>query len=911
MQPVSTTLATALSVVCAANAHANAADAQKVPPGFEDIARGQIEQLEIRLLDRSLGVFPVRVDPDEVRLEQPEAVLEAIEAGDARASAERQAIIDALSVPMARNGHLACKTSPSANGCGYLDTQTAAVIFNDSEGALDLFLNKNWLPQPDVGGDLYRTQSADAENAFVHRQTINFTSGRAYRNLSVTGAGALGVMTNGFVGMNWTMFNAESQGQSNTRLSFDNLYYRYDLSRRYYGQIGRMDQRYLSSALGGNFGFTMLPLGSFDGVRVGTTQAYLNRNAAARGTPIVVLLPRDARIDAYRGSQLLGTFYLNSGINTLDSSAFPEGRYSVELRIYESDVLSRTEFQHFSKSGGDFADRSTQWFVQGGRQTGDDQGADDPTGPSKRFNVQTGVRVTLPFDLALTSGVASVGGALYNETRVDWRRSFHHGTLDVSAAYFAGNDGSRGNTQQINFTNGVSWMVSRYQLRGTSCNGAQYSAARDIGCYDSLSATISFPVAGWQATTAYNFNRSLGRRLSYGWPSDAGLPVRPDGRERSGDNVSRALQVALSRTYKWGGAMVNMRVGAYYSRNSGNRPHDMGVLASVTLSAASQPPTSSGMTTFTSAGIDLRTVRSGDMQIGYNANRTWNWQNGTNRELALDLNGYRDETLSASVRGRIDGRYGNVSMTAGGSYSRTTGGINPSFNGTYASSLAIGSPGMFVGPDAGQGEPAAALAVTVDKRDDGQAAGAAELIVNGMRPVTLGFGSRVMMPIEGFSATSAEVRDSAAREAAVTASVKSGGGMRHYFMMPGKLVNRDVGASVTYTYVGRLLGPNGVALSGARLLNAPAAAADDDGGFLIELSYRPDTLYAVTSDGVLRCPVKVRTRQDVVMLTGDIRCESIDQTALPEQLRKRSYAQRLLKIVPALHAHLGASDVPR
>jgi Mat/Ecp fimbriae outer membrane usher protein len=906
MQPVSTVLATALSMVCAVPAGANAADVQRVPPGFEDIARGQVEQLEIRLLDRSLGVFPVRVGPDEVSLEQPEAVLTAIDVDSEQLVGKQQAIIAALSAPMARNGHLVCPTAGLANGCGYLDTQTAAVIFNESEGTLDLFLNKSWLPRPAVDDDLYRSPSNGAENAFVHRQTMNFTSGRTYRNLSVTGAGALGIMTDGFVGMNWTMVNAQSQGQSDTRLFFDNLYYRYDLGRRYYGQIGRMDQRYLSSSLGGNFGFAMLPLGPFDGVRVGTTQAYLNRNTVARGTPVVVMLPRSARIDAYRGNQLLGTFYLDAGVNTLDTAGFPEGRYAVELRIFESDVLSRTEIQQFSKSGGDFADRRVQWFVQSGRQTDDDRSSDADTDVPTRFSAQAGVRIPLPFDLALTSGVAAIGGNAYNETRFDWRLSFPNATLDASAAFFAGNDGSRGNTQLINFNNGVSWMVSRYQLRGASCDNTRYSTASDIGCYDSLSATVSFPVAGWQATTAYSFNRTLGRRLSYGMTRDGWLPARPDADRRSGDNVSRALQVALSRSFKWRSSMVSMRVGAYYAQNGGNQPNDTGVLASVTLSAASQPPTASGMTTFTSAGVDLRTVRSGDMQVGYNANRTWNWQNGTNRELALDLNGYRDETLSGSMRGRVDGRYGNLSMTAGGSYSRLTGGINPSFNGTYASSLAIGSRGMFIGPDAGQGEPAAALAVAVESHAEDRAA-AAELVVNGMRPVTLAFGSRVMTPIEGFSATTADVRDVAARDAAATASVSSGGGMRHYFLMPGKIINRSVGADVTFTYVGRLLGPNGAALAGARLLNAPSAATDDDGGFLVELTYRPDTLYAVTSFGVLRCPMKVKARQDVVMLTGAIQCAPIDRTALPAKLRKQPYAQRLLKAVPATHAQLNVS----
>ena len=92
-----------------------------------------------------------------------------------------------------------------------------------------------------------------------------------------------------------------------------------------------MDARDLSSNLGGNINFTMLPLGAISGARFGTSLSYLNLAEAGKGSPVTVLLSTKSRVDAYRGNQLLGTFYLPNGSNNLDTSNFPTGSYQVDF----------------------------------------------------------------------------------------------------------------------------------------------------------------------------------------------------------------------------------------------------------------------------------------------------------------------------------------------------------------------------------------------------------------------------------------------------------------------------------------------------------------------------------------------------------------------------------------------------
>ncbi|WP_348235029.1 hypothetical protein, partial [Salmonella enterica] len=74
----------------------------------------------------------------------------------------------------------------------------------------------------------------------------------------------------------------------NSQAWFDNLLVRQGLGNQYYPQAGRMAQRNLSSATGGEFGFSLLPLSRFDGLRTGATQAYDNHEVDQKATPVMV-----------------------------------------------------------------------------------------------------------------------------------------------------------------------------------------------------------------------------------------------------------------------------------------------------------------------------------------------------------------------------------------------------------------------------------------------------------------------------------------------------------------------------------------------------------------------------------------------------------------------------------------------
>lgn len=79
------------------------------------------------------------------------------------------------------------------------------------------------------------------------------------------------MLTNGYVGFDWSLDSYKSDDSDSQTVSVDDLYFRQSLGKRHYVQAGRMDSRDLSSNLGGNISFSLLPLNAIDGVRAGSS----------------------------------------------------------------------------------------------------------------------------------------------------------------------------------------------------------------------------------------------------------------------------------------------------------------------------------------------------------------------------------------------------------------------------------------------------------------------------------------------------------------------------------------------------------------------------------------------------------------------------------------------------------------
>jgi Mat/Ecp fimbriae outer membrane usher protein len=120
------TLSLAILHGLSGTAAASSLGLEDVPAGFESLVEGQVEQLDVWWLGRSLGLHPVLVRPDSVELRDPARLATLLR--DAGVSATQEELLALLTREMPGNGHLACGSSTTTEtSCGYLETDDVAL----------------------------------------------------------------------------------------------------------------------------------------------------------------------------------------------------------------------------------------------------------------------------------------------------------------------------------------------------------------------------------------------------------------------------------------------------------------------------------------------------------------------------------------------------------------------------------------------------------------------------------------------------------------------------------------------------------------------------------------------------------------------------------------------------------------
>lgn len=876
----------------------------RVPAGFESLLTGQHEQVELRFLDRSIGLVPALVKPDTIQFERParllEMLLEKIDVAHGLQPSEKSALLRELGREIERNDGMVCPAGADSagSGCGYMDTDGVAVIYDERQGQANLFIATRWADSFAPAERQYHSEPSAARNGLIHSQLMNLSADSYSQNVSLSGVGALGLTRRGYVGFDWSYFNNRYRHGGRQRLNLGNLYARQDLDNAHYIQAGRMDQRDLSGPRGGSFDFLMLPLPQMDGTRLGTTQAYVNRQAASQGTPVTVMLTQAARVDVYRGERLLGTQYLPAGVQRIDTSSFDAGSYPLTLRVFENSVLTRTQEVPFSKSGMGIGD-SPQWFLQAGRLS-PRNGNDARYRPAmSKPTAQLGGRAPLTHNLAGIAGLSAVDGNSFAETGLRWQRDALGGDFSVSATYLQGAHGARGNAQYLTYTNGASFSLYRNQMRGSSCQpGAR--GLDSLGCYDSLNFSASTKLARWSLAAGYAYSRIRGSRAEPpAWDSESGFEKKGDdprpvpARHRTASMARQTAQLTASRSFSLLGRHTNLRVGLFHARGVSR---ESGAYAGLSFSF-NAPSVAGSASSNTSATVSMRSSQAGPARLDYGASRSWSWQDHGYQEVGVAIDGYRNESFTGSVRGRTQGRHGNLEASLHDGFDRRSGRHRPGISGSYSSALAVADGSAYLGGTSSYSEPASAVAVHLDSAEAQAESGvAAQIHAGAAGSLALAPGQSLLLPAAGYDLTRVDIRDAGqARGDAVGVAAVKGGGAIEPFLPPGKVLVKKVGVTVSFTYAGRLLDEAGAPLANARLLNAPAAPSSEEGGVVFDLDHRIATLFIHHQNKFLQCPMAVKGPARAVLLVGEVNCSPIAFAALPAEIR---------------HIGAGASDAP-
>ena len=854
-----------------------------VPAGFEELAQGQTIWVDVSLYGSTLGLFQAKIDLQNVTFLQPGALTEAVRKNYSDAPLLQAKIQRSLRVPLKRNGNLACSDSRSSPGCGFISTDSVAVIYDENNARISLFLAPEFLPKARAD-DGYYEATTDSHNALVHQQNVNFVADRRYQSGSVQGNGSLGVIPNGWLNVDWSWQGQRYGRESLQQTRISNAVFRQDFLKRVYVQAGIMDSRDIFSNAGGSINLSQLPLGKIGGARVGSTHAWINQQKVAQGSPVSLFLSRDARVDAYRGDQLLTSFYLRPGAQTLDTRTFPLGSYAVTLRIFEDNRLVRTQTQPFT-STGNVQLNSFQWFVQGGT-LGENGGRDIKDNSQV---MQGGIRIPLTATISLTAGSALLRDARYWESAIDWSQGFNSGPLDgvlsSRLSYLHGSDGSRGNIQQVSYSDGFSLSVYRSAIHANDCNSRTDTRYGFSGCYQSTNMMLSLPFAQWNTSLSYLTNSNEGRYTLLRDLSSDEVLSRGGARWQqvyTSRSRSHSWQVGLSRYFAVNRLNVNTSVSAFTRRDSSFKGTDNGVFATFSLSRSSSGDEPLG---FSSLGANWQSSRYGDDRLSYNA--AWNRYIGGNgeNEVGASLYGINARTATASAWGRAGGQYGNGTLTLSDSWDSLDSRSMLSSSGSYSSSLVADSQGVLWGRW-GDGSPAAAVALSVATAEE-ESSSQVDVAIDGGGRANVSSNSRAVFTFPGYRQTTLRVNESVNVTMGTGSEITRGARARPLFMTPGRIYRHDVDVATRYIWMGSMVDEQHRPLDGVIPLNVPSWTALGNGGFTLETTRGLSVLYVMRENSFWQCTMIVKTRRDVVRWVGTLRCQSTEMARLPAAEKKQ------------------------
>lgn len=863
--------------------------ALKIPPGFEELAKGQVLLLEVSLYGESLGFYKANVDLEKVRFLENEKLIRAITDRYGKAQELNSVLINAFSKPFARNSQLSCGTDGGHVGCGYINTKNVAIIYNESNNIVNLFLASEFVPKS-KNKEIYFRNAPESHNGFIHQQNINFVADQESQSLSIQGNGTLGLTKNGYANIDWNYTGQTYNSQSNSLIQINNAYVRQDLWKKVYLQGGQMDTRDIFSNSGGDINLDQLPIGKIRGVRIGSTIAWVNRNKVSRGTPINVFLTRDSRIDAFRDNRLLQTFYVSAGAQQLDTSAFPAGSYIVTLKFYEDNRFVRTQTVPYSNLSAS-KKNNFQWFMQAGSIADDDDHRN--TNDSGKI-VTGGIRIPITQSLALTAGATVLENVHYEQGALDWSHGFDHGplldgVLRSRASYMHGSDGTAGNSQEISYNDGFSLSFYRSATTSSDCSSQTEKRYANRGCNESSSIMFSVPVKGWSTTLGYTTTKSDGR---YVYRSELPDENREHHSGAPWEHVytthsrSRAWQADLSRSFLWNDLSITTSIGAFVRHDNSYQQDDKGGYVKVSLFRTKRPTPDDHGSSSSSLSSSWRTSRRSGDEFGYSGSYTRYMDDIGKNQLGASINGLNTDTVNAGVSGQYAGQYGDGSLNISNAWSKYSSGNTLSTSGSYSSSFAIDRDGFFWGRW-GDGMPAAAVTFGVDSGDNDNSSTVNVSVDNSGQEDVRG-NSRALFTVPGYKQSTLAVKESTDVSQNMSSEVSKGLGSRSFFMTPGKVFNRKVSIKSRYTWLGRLTDDINHPMDDVIPLNVLSWSPLGSGGFSLETEHKIKALYLMRGDEFMQCPMQVRSINDVVRWVGTIKCDNIAMTRLPESEKKQA-----------------------
>ncbi|WP_080582877.1 TcfC E-set like domain-containing protein, partial [Edwardsiella tarda] len=773
-----------------------------IPAGFEALSFGQDELLNISFHGENEGVFTVFVTPEYLTFKEPNKLFAKLPL-DGVPENIRKKILFELAMPISRHD----------KDFYFAPEENIGIIYNEQEQSAMLLITPRWVKN---NSQHFFHQSYNARSALVSHQSLVFSHDGHMESLGGTGYFAQGVGRSNYIQGDWVLFQNVGERGSSSQFQFNNLYLRTDITPRIYSQVGRMDLTNLSSRLGGDFSLSLLPQSQIDGLRIGSSNAYLNtENITTTATPLTVILTQPARVDIYQGRQLIGSSYLMAGIHDVDTNNFPAGAYPVLLKIFQNGKLIRQETQFFENSDRNQpAAGEIQWFFQVGKQhaSNDYSAASKLTKKNKEeTQFAGGIRFGLSSHLSLTSALMGrKTGSPFSESDLTWTLPTRAGILSLKYSYLMKEGKGISDSEQLGWDySNMALNISRYH---TFCTN-------QISCHNNYGVIASTSKYGWTASLGYNYSYSAQRFLQpLEYERDESSYINPSIHQQnsglslySSQYVTSSILLTLGTSTNYQDWSIWPRIGMFSNRSSGSDNHDNGIFLTVSLSKNMQ--SSSNFNHNTTASLDYRQHSQNN---NISLRQQWVWSGQHYRSLDATLSGGR-YYQNALVNTELGSSLGNAGISF--SYDRSKQYTNKTISGHYDSTFTISSAGFVLGN--GDGNESSLSGVIIDSKNQNQ-----KELIGPIAKITsmqggdayISYGSKLFIPTMDYMADKINIEDAIGYE--TNGNLINGAGTQNIFLLPGHVTISRLRANTIYIYVGRLLVNGENILAGGHILNA-------------------------------------------------------------------------------------------
>lgn len=298
-----------------------------VPERFAALAGPQFMFVDIFFNDEQIGSAGITVSDDTILFEEPEQLVFLL-----AESVPDEQLINWLSEPLPTNGHLACYADNDPIGCGQVNADPLAVIYNAVLLRLDVFVNPS-RQQVEFG---QRPRYLDTP---VDQTSAIFSLHGVASDLS-PGPSRLDLSGNAIV----------SYGRGN--VSAD-LHYNDDTGRRTVNTLKLTHHLNNYDIRLGTFGFSPGgALNELDLIGAGFSTSFKTRIdlEQAFSSQLTVYLPRRSVVQLLINDRIYSGASYAAGNQALDTTALPDGTYEVEVIINDPVDGQRSERQLFTKS---------------------------------------------------------------------------------------------------------------------------------------------------------------------------------------------------------------------------------------------------------------------------------------------------------------------------------------------------------------------------------------------------------------------------------------------------------------------------------------------------------------------------------------------------------------------------------